>query len=749
MPTLVVRHPDGNESEHDLSGELKIGRQEGNDLVLTAGGVSRKHARFYVEGGKVLVEDLGSANGTYVDGERVTEATVVTPQAQVVLGDYELKLKAGARAASGPRKAATRSVPPSGAPELGSEEGAPRSTKALPTVRPARPPGSALAKKERPAPGGAPAPNLGPVLRGLTGPWANKLYPIRGKLLVGRAPPAAVLLEDDSLSRKHAELERNPRGNIFLRDLGSSNGTLLNGERIGQEPVELAAGDIIQFGMVEVVFESGEEQSEGPKRRGSASTPKRSGAAAASAPAPAGGLLAQRKKLLVGVGGLVGLLLVAGIVKAATGSSGGTPAGGAGGVGSPPPKVDTSEALQELLSECRSFASMEMGNEPNWEKADAACDKALNIDPINVEANSLIKRIKVEKEASTYFFQAEKALARLKEEEALDMLQKIPKESQYFRRAKIKVRDALELVKSKALDDCKRYMRDQQWTAAVPRCDRYMGFWCQTVQREDIEPPIGFTLSLEGRLGRREWRPKDKLFVQFLQARKKLDPTSEAWKCPESEFGPDPTAIPKPEDDVKRIFRERYPNNLVYAAMLDYWGGRGNEALATLQKLRSNYELAQFHGQADDLIKKVGTVDQLFKNGEAALQLEDVERAAEPMAEALEVDKQLMGDLWERTPSFYRRNIQQDIASNAFIRGKHWADREDRRRGCKVWKLGFQFYKGNTDLNRVVGFCSTQGLRALQTAGGCSDLQAAEDFAVPGDGLAEKIVAAKEQMKCK
>ena len=39
MPTLVVKHPDGSETEHELSGELKIGRQEGNELVLTEGGL--------------------------------------------------------------------------------------------------------------------------------------------------------------------------------------------------------------------------------------------------------------------------------------------------------------------------------------------------------------------------------------------------------------------------------------------------------------------------------------------------------------------------------------------------------------------------------------------------------------------------------------------------------------------------------------------------------------------------------------
>jgi len=277
-----------------------------------------------------------------------------------------------------------------------------------------------------------------------------------------------------------------------------------------------------------------------------------------------------------------------------------------------------------------------------------------------------------------------------------------------------------------------------------------MGFWCNTVPREDIEPPLGFSMVLEGkpRASKREWQPKDKLFVQFLIARKKLDPAAEPWRCAESKYVGEDTSAPKPELEVKRKIDERYSNPFLRAALMDYWAGRGNEALAKLQKLRGDYDQSQFHAQADDLLKQIGTVDQLFKNGEALLQMQDVEEASEPLGEALELDKQLMGELWERLPSFYRRNIQQDIASSALIRGKHWADREDRRRGCKIWKMGFQFYKGNTDLNKVVGFCSTQGLRALQAAGGCGDLQAAVDFAVPGDGLEEKIAAAKQEWKC-
>src|SRR5690242_12800017 len=123
MPTLVILHPDGSESEHEFSSELKVGRQEGtNDLVLAEGGVSRRHSRFVVESGKVMVEDVGSANGTFVDGQRITGMTPLTPKSQVQLGDYALRLKASApRAATGGQRAVGDSPP--------------RATRAMPAIK--------------------------------------------------------------------------------------------------------------------------------------------------------------------------------------------------------------------------------------------------------------------------------------------------------------------------------------------------------------------------------------------------------------------------------------------------------------------------------------------------------------------------------------------------------------------------------------------------------------------------------------
>jgi pSer/pThr/pTyr-binding forkhead associated (FHA) protein len=755
MPTLVVRYPDGSETEHEIFGDLRIGRQDGNDLILTEGGVSRQHARIFLEEGKVLLEDLSSANGTYVDGERIGDVVALTSQSQVVLGDYELRIKGGAapRASGGQRRPARTSGP---APA----ENGPKSTKAMPTLKPARPPGAGLAKSERPGrnsgssggSGGAinadvdPPPRVSmagpttPVLRGLTGPWANMIYPIKTKVLVGRTPPAVVLLEDDSISRKHAELEKNARGAVMLRDLGSANGTLLNGERLGQEPVQLSPGDVIQFGMVEVVYESGEQAGSALGRRGSGGRAK--AADPSDAPPP------KSRKLIGVAAALAGIVLVAGVAKVLVAP----PAQPVAPVDPGPTTVvvDPTEQVQTLLSECRSYSSKDMGSEPQWEKAEAKCEEARVLDPINAEVNTELKRIRVEKEAAEYFAQGLKLLSRLKEEDAIDVLQKIPKESNYYwRRAKIKMDEALAQVNKRAEDDCKRYLRDAQWAAAVPRCDRYMSTWCQSQTKEDLEPPLGFSLSLEGRIGKKEWRPKDKLFVQFLIARRKVDPKAEAWTC-KAGYGGNIENEDEPSAKVRKMFKGRYPNPYMNSAMFDYWGGRGNESVAKLQKVRSNYELAPLHNQTDLLIKDVGNVDNLYKSGSTLLTTGEIEKAAEPFEEALEVDKRLMGELWESVPSFYRKNIQQDMAEKAYERGRDWAKRDDPRRACRLWKIGFRFYKGNTDLIRVLSnLCSTQATKLFASASSCGDLTEVMEWAVAGDGLEEKVAKKREELQCK
>lgn len=89
----------------ERSGVL-IGRRPGNDLVLKDASVSGRHALVRLEGEQVVVEDLGSTNGTRVDGQKVERAEV-TPGCSLKLGNVELELLVeGAAPAAAPAPAA-------------------------------------------------------------------------------------------------------------------------------------------------------------------------------------------------------------------------------------------------------------------------------------------------------------------------------------------------------------------------------------------------------------------------------------------------------------------------------------------------------------------------------------------------------------------------------------------------------------------------------------------------------------------
>ncbi|MGH2661064.1 MAG: FHA domain-containing protein, partial [Actinomycetota bacterium] len=68
----------------------------------------------------------------------------------------------------------------------------------------------------------------------------------------GRSPESAVFLDDITVSRQHAIIERRPDGAWFVRDAGSLNGTYVNRERV--EVTKLATGDEIQIGKFKLAF---------------------------------------------------------------------------------------------------------------------------------------------------------------------------------------------------------------------------------------------------------------------------------------------------------------------------------------------------------------------------------------------------------------------------------------------------------------------------------------------------------------
>lgn len=73
------------------------------------------------------------------------------------------------------------------------------------------------------------------------------------RVTIGRQSGCTVVIRDTNVSREHAQLRRRPNG-WTLRDLGSTNGTKLNGVRVDDEQM-LADGDVIMLGAIKVTFE--------------------------------------------------------------------------------------------------------------------------------------------------------------------------------------------------------------------------------------------------------------------------------------------------------------------------------------------------------------------------------------------------------------------------------------------------------------------------------------------------------------
>ncbi len=74
-----------------LDAEVTIGRSPENDVVLSDPQVSRVHARIVLDDGRVAIEDAGSLNGTYVNGERAGRARLSANDA-IVIGDTKLRV---------------------------------------------------------------------------------------------------------------------------------------------------------------------------------------------------------------------------------------------------------------------------------------------------------------------------------------------------------------------------------------------------------------------------------------------------------------------------------------------------------------------------------------------------------------------------------------------------------------------------------------------------------------------------------
>ncbi len=201
VPPLVVR-AQGSGRTLQAGPTYWIGRNPAADIAVDEPLVSWRHAVLKVADGQWLLEDAGSTNGTFADGQRIQRVDI-TDSCQVRLGHPE----------AGPVVSCSiTAAPDPGVPAI------PPPTAAWP--------GQRTGAGER---------------------YPSAILPLPAKVLhIGRADDNDMVVADLRVSRHHAELRRSG-GEYEITDLGSQNGTFVNGQRITQAMVTEA--DVIGIGV--------------------------------------------------------------------------------------------------------------------------------------------------------------------------------------------------------------------------------------------------------------------------------------------------------------------------------------------------------------------------------------------------------------------------------------------------------------------------------------------------------------------
>jgi pSer/pThr/pTyr-binding forkhead associated (FHA) protein len=205
------------------SGSVTFGRDEGNQIVLDDESVSRVHARLDCTEDGVSVSDLGSTNGTLVNGDRVS-TTPIGPGDQLAIGGTTWRFEAAG--------------PP--APVTG----------VLPTLNVA----ADLETAVHQTPLATIVADLSQPTLVLFDRTGTRRFPLdRESMVIGREH-ADITIDDPAISRHHARVQRAKVG-FELVDLDSRNGTFVADQRV--ERRALHDGDTIVLGETRLAFKAG------------------------------------------------------------------------------------------------------------------------------------------------------------------------------------------------------------------------------------------------------------------------------------------------------------------------------------------------------------------------------------------------------------------------------------------------------------------------------------------------------------
>ncbi|MFE2939920.1 FHA domain-containing protein [Streptomyces sp. NPDC059255] len=276
VPELVLEL-NGRTWTLDPSRSYTLGRDPQGDVVIDDARVSWRHATISWGGRGWVIEDHGSTNGTYLRGQRVQRSEIGAGSAvhlgnandgpRVSLTGAAAGAPAGAGAGAYSAQAAAQAAPPqqAGAQQAPPQQGWAGQQQAAPPQQnwqQAPPQGSVphqaqapaqqayqLQQAQRPDLGGAGGAAGAPSSYGDRSPTTFHEFSLGRVMRIGRALENDLVVSDLQVSRHHAEFTATPDGRFEIHDLGSHNGTYVNGQPIAKSgTVLLGPNDIVGVG---------------------------------------------------------------------------------------------------------------------------------------------------------------------------------------------------------------------------------------------------------------------------------------------------------------------------------------------------------------------------------------------------------------------------------------------------------------------------------------------------------------------
>ncbi|MCQ4204110.1 FHA domain-containing protein [Streptomyces coelicoflavus] len=270
MPELVLE-TNGRTWTLDPSRSYALGRDPQGELVFDDARVSWRHATISFNGRSWVVEDHGSTNGTFVHGQRVqqmdlgagtvlnlgnatdgprvsltgAQAPAGAPQAQPQQQPYAAQgANAGwAQQAPPAQEPVAQQAPPQQVPQHGHPHQAQQAGWQQQQQQPQQ---AAPHFPQQQGPGGAAG---APPVYGDRSPTTFHQFSLGRVMRIGRALENDLVVSDLQVSRNHAEFHSTPDGRMEIRDLGSHNGTYVNGQPIPKGGTQLLGPtDIVGVG---------------------------------------------------------------------------------------------------------------------------------------------------------------------------------------------------------------------------------------------------------------------------------------------------------------------------------------------------------------------------------------------------------------------------------------------------------------------------------------------------------------------